>query len=94
MNLAVVVIAITLIRIAPVKACIKNLLSNEKLSIEEHNITKKELNSSLLALFGILLSFIYVIIAPPIWMAGPNQNNQKDFEREFNAGCAVSARRD
>lgn len=93
LNLAVVAIAITLIAITPVKAGI-NTLNNEEHSFKERITEKDGWHSASLAFLGILLSFVYVVIAPPIWMAGPNQTGQTDFERGFNTGRAVSARSD
>lgn len=43
---------------------------------------------------GILISFIYVVIAPPLWLAGSDSAKQTDaFERGFNAGRLASSDR-
>lgn len=83
LNLAVIAIVLTLIAIELSTAGIKNCFKAESWE------------TSLLALIGILSSFAYILIAPPLWMAGPDQTGQTDaFERGFNAGRTMSGRRD
>lgn len=45
------------------------------------------------ALGGIVGSFFYVVLAPPLWFAGSDTaNHSGDFERGFWAGRSLSAR--
>lgn len=49
---------------------------------------------ALAAFVGILSAFFYVVIAPPLWLAGSDHSNQTNtFERGFNAALAVSAKK-
>lgn len=53
-----------------------------------HFTTTDGLDVPLLALCGILTSFVYAVIAPPLWLAGADNERSSDtqFERGFNAG--------
>lgn len=49
--------------------------------------------TAFLALIGILVCFVYVVLAPPLWFAGSDYVNQIGaFERGFNAGRSVTSR--
>ncbi|MGJ9616205.1 hypothetical protein, partial [Actinotignum sp. GS-2025e] len=47
----------------------------------------------LMAIIGILVTFVYVVLAFPLWFAGSDAaNHSGDFERGFRAGRSLSAR--
>ncbi|WP_143233289.1 hypothetical protein [Actinomyces ruminis] len=79
-NLAMVAIVVTLIVIA---------------WTVDHFRSAEGFTVAFIALIGIVVSFVYVVIAPPLWLAGSDNVNQVDaFERGFNAGRSVSVRDD
>lgn len=54
--------------------------------------SREGITASFRAFVGVVVSFVYVLLALPLWFAGENTaNHSGDFERGFKAGRSLSA---